>query len=57
MCKKTNIMNKLFEDGASLLFTSCKTDINIKLFYEYILHRFFNFPLKFKNYYLLLKNN
>jgi dynein light intermediate chain 1 len=34
--------------GASLFYVSSKTKTNLKLFYDYILHRFYSFTLKDK---------
>lgn len=33
-------------DGATLLFTSSKTNTNLNVFYEYILHRLYDFDFK-----------
>jgi len=37
------------KDGATLLFTSAKNEINLEIFYYYILHRLYKMPLKEKN--------
>jgi hypothetical protein len=37
---------KLKLDGASVLYTSSKNDINVQMFYEYVLHRFYNFTFR-----------
>lgn len=34
--------------GATLIYTSTKNNSNLNVFYEYILHRAYNFPLRFK---------
>ena len=34
--------------GASLIFTSCKSQNNLVLLYEFILHKLYNFPLLHK---------
>ena len=38
-----------FIDGATLIFTSSKMKLNINVFYEYLLHRLYDFPLKHKS--------
>lgn len=35
-------------DGATTIFISEKTQINLELFYKYLLHRLYKFPLKYK---------
>lgn len=42
----SNIFN--FLDGATTIFCSEKTQMNIDLFYCYVMHRLYMFPLKFK---------
>lgn len=39
------------KDGATLIYTSNKNEINIESFYEYILHRFFNLQLRYIYFY------
>jgi dynein light intermediate chain 1, cytosolic len=35
-------------DGASTIFVSEKAQINIELFYHYLMHRVYDYPFKFK---------
>lgn len=35
--------------GATLLFTSSKSNINVDILYEYLLHRLYSFDLRFKS--------
>lgn len=35
--------------GATLVYASTKNNSNLKVFYEYILHRSYGFPLKYKS--------
>ena len=35
-------------DGASLIYTSIRNNCNLNLLYEYVLHRAYEMPLRFK---------
>lgn len=35
-------------DGGTLIYTSIKNNSNLNILYEYILHRAYNMPLRFK---------
>jgi hypothetical protein len=35
--------------GATLVYTSTKNNSNLNVFYEYILHRSYDFPLRYKS--------
>lgn len=37
-----------YSDGASLIYTSIRNNSNLNLLYEYLLHRAYQFPLRFK---------
>lgn len=37
-----------YSDGASLIYTSIRNNSNLSTLYEYILHRAYDFPLRFK---------
>ena len=37
-----------YSDGAALIYTSIRSNSNLGLFYEYVLHRSYGFPLRFK---------
>lgn len=45
-CVKCKISSKL--DGASLVYTSIKNNSNLNTLYEYVLHRAYKMPLRFK---------
>ena len=36
------------KDGASLIYTSCKNNYNLDVFYEYLLYLLYGFKLKCK---------
>jgi len=35
-------------DGAALIYTSIRNNCNLNVFYEYVLHRAYRMPLRFK---------
>ena len=41
------LSNKL--DGATVLFVSDKGAINYELFYHYLMHRLYSYPLRYKH--------
>jgi len=45
----SNVTFKIFSDGAALVHTSLRNNSNLSLLYEYILHRAYEFPLRFKS--------
>lgn len=42
------IMTDISVDGATLVYTSIKNNSNLNVLYEYILHRAYKMPLRFK---------
>lgn len=49
LCKKNFLkLTCYFLDGATTIFVSEKSQINVELFYHYLMHRLYKFPLKYK---------